>query len=175
MWKSLIRCSFIAGIVVFLWAMLSWVVLPMHNMTINAFAQPSEVESCLTKYAPHDGIYVLPGMDAKKEDLAGKPFIFVNIRRGVDLGNMAGQLTCSIITQIIGAFLITYLLIRAKVTRYWNRVWFVTAIAAIAAILGTLPAWTWWHFPGMWTFLESFDLIVGWFIGGLVIAKLVKN
>lgn len=175
MWKPLIRCSIIGGIIVFLWLMISWVVLPMHNMTIHKFADPKEVESCITRYAPHDGIYVFPTKDTKKEDLESRAFLFVNVRRGLDLGSMAASMTCSIITQMIGAFFITYLLIRAKVTRYWNRVWFVTAIAGIAGILGVLPAMTWWHFPGMWVFLDILDLLVGWFLGGLVIAKLVKN
>ncbi len=175
MWKPLIRCTIIGGIVVFIWSMFSWVVLPMHSVTINQFTEPAEVEACLTRYAPLDGVYVTPDMDAKAEERAGKSFIFVNMRRGLDLNSIAGQLTSSIITQMIGAFLITYLLLRAKVSKYWNRVWFITAIGAIAGILGSLPLWTWWHFPGMWTFLQIFDLVVGWFIGGLVIAKLSKN
>lgn len=177
MWKSLIRCSLIGGIVVFLWIMLAWMVLPMHRMMMNKFAEPTEVASTITKYAPNDGIYVIPSMDAgaAEEAKGPKPFIFVNVRRDIDFSYMTRPMIVGVLMQIAGAFFITYLLLQAKAMKYWGRVWFVTIAGLIVAILGILPDWNWWHFPTAWTLLEVFDMVVGWFLGGLVIAKLVKN
>jgi len=176
MWKPLIRCSIVGGVIVFLWVMISWMLLPMHKASIHHFADDSEVTSCITKYAPEDGIYVIPSWDAvESAEKSNSPFIFVNVQRGVDFTNMTRNMICGIITQIIGAGLITYLLLRAKAMKYWGRVWFVTIAGLLVAILGTVPAWNWWHFPTGWAILEIFDLVVGWFLGGLVIAKLIKN
>lgn len=176
MWKPMIRCSLIGGLIVFLWMMISWMILPMHQTMMNKFTDSSEVTSCITRYAPRDGIYVIPTWDEVEQQTAAQsPFIFVNIRRGIDYTTMVPSIICSIITQIIGAALITYLLLHTKAMKYWSRVWFVTIIGLIIAILGMMPAWIWWHFPIAWTILEMFDLVVAWFLGGLVIAKLVKN
>ena len=172
----MIRCSIVGGVIVFLWTMISWMILPMHKASMNNFADESEVTSCITRYAPHDGIYVIPSWDqVKKKETSNIPFIFVNIRRGVDYSNMTSNMICAVITQIIGAAFITFLLLKTKAMKYWGRVWFVTIVGLIVAILGTVPVWNWWHFPTGWAMLEMFDLVIGWFLGGLVIGKLVKN
>ena len=174
MWKSLIRCSIAGGIVVFLWSMLSWMVLPMHRMMMNQFTEPSQVSSTITRYAPKDGIYVIPGMEAREQG-SKQTSIFVNVRRDVDSGSMIRQMVIGLISQMIGAFLITYMLLHCKMMRYWNRVGFVTIAGVLVAILGILPAGIWWHFPLGPVSLEVLDMVSSWFIGGLVIAKLVKN
>ncbi len=175
MWKPLIRCSIIGGIVVFLWLMVSWMVLPMHKTVINKFAEPSEVSSTIMRYAPQDGVYVIPSMEEGATAKEDQPFILVNIRRGVNFKDMTRSIITGVITQMIAAFFITYLLLQAKSMKYWNRVWFVTLIGLIVGILSMIPNWNWWHFPTAWTILGIFDLVVGWFLGGLVIAKLIKK
>lgn len=172
MWKSLTRCAVIGGIVVYLWLTLEWAVLPFHRQMLNHFAESSEVVSAITKYAPYDGVYVYP----KCEESTGKqPFIFINVKRDVDCKAMTVPMVRGVIMQMVGAFIITYLLMQTKISQYWNRVWFVTLVGLAIAVLGILPAWNWWYFPPGWVALEVFDMIVGWFLGGLVIAKLVKN
>lgn len=178
MWKPLIRCSIVGGVIVFLWFMISWMVFPMHKMSMHKFTNESEVTSCILRSAPKDGIYVIPFMEEQKTaqtQEADQPFIFVNIARGIDFKDMTRPMVISIITQVIGAFLITYLLLRAKAMKYWSRVWFVTIIGVVVALLGTVPAWNWWHFSTGWALLEIFDIVIGWFIGGLIIGKLIKN
>lgn len=176
MWKSLLRCSVIGGIVVYLWLTLQWAVLPMHSMMINQFTEPAEITSTVTRYAPHDGIYVIPSRNeeakgAKKDNI----FVFMNIKRDVDITEMTRPMIVGVLMQMVGAFIITYLLLQAKVMRYWGRVGFVTLIGLAIAVIGVLPAWNWWHFPLGWSLLEVFDVVFGWFLGGLVIAKLIKN
>lgn len=177
MWKPLIRCSIVGGLVVFLWSMFSWMVLPMHKTQMHRFVDASQVESTILRYAPVDGIYVIPTFEETQGGLKGKdaPFIFVNVKRGVEVSSMTSSMVIGIITQMVGAFLITYLLLHSKVMKYWGRVGFVTIVGILIAILGLIPPWNWWHFPGSWVLLDTFDVVVGWFIGGLVIAKLVKN
>lgn len=176
MWKPMIRCSIVGGVIVFLWLMVSWMFIPFHKGNLQKFVDESEVTSCVTRYAPKDGTYVIPSWEETEKGTAKDvPFIFVNVQRGVDFSSMTKNIVCGLITQIIGAALITYLLLKAKTMKYWNRVYFVTIVGLAVAILGTVPAWNWWHFPTSWALLEMFDLIVGWFLGGMVISKLIKN
>ena len=176
MWKPLIRCSIVGGIIVYLWFMISWMILPLHKMSMNTFSNPSEVTSCILRSAPKDGIYVIPkwDQDQEKEKRASEPLIFVNVVRVADK-NMTRSMVIGLITDLIGAFLITYLLLRAKAMKYWRRVGFVTVVESAIAFLGTVPAWNWWQFPMAWSILECFDIVIAWFLGGLVIAKLAKN
>jgi len=140
-------------------------------MLINRFTETTEVTTTIAQYAPNDGIYVITPCETKKDD----PFIFVNIRRGINCTSMIRPMVTGILMQMAAAFLITYLLLQAKPMKYWSRVWFVTIIGCVVAILGILPNWNWWQFPTAWTMLEIFDIVVGWFLGGIVIAKLIKN
>lgn len=176
MWKSIVRSAIVAGIVVFLWSMISWMVLPMHKVSMNKVTDESEVTSCVMNNAPSNGIYVIPSWEqVDKGNLKSSPFIFFNVQKSVDFTSMTRSMFCGILTQIIGAAFIAYLLFHAKGLKYWGRVWFVTIVGLVVAILGVFPAWTWWHFPFGWVFLETIDLVVGWFLGGLVMAKLIKN
>jgi len=175
MWKSIIRCGVIGGIVVYLWLTLEWAILPTHTRQLNRFTEQTEVETAMTKYAPRDGIYVITPCHEKEPAAKQGPFIFVNIKRDAQCTSMVRPMVIGILMQMVAAAFITYLLLQAKVMKYWGRVWFVTVIGIVAAILGALPAWNWWQFPASWAALEVFDLVVGWFLGGIVIAKLIKN
>ena len=175
MWKTLFRCGIVGGVIVFLWMMVSWMILPLHKGAMNRFVDESEVVSTVTRYAPKDGIYVIPNMDARQEETEKQTFIFMNIKRDVDLGNMAFPMACGVITQIIAAMFATFLLLKTKAMKYWNRVWFVTVVGIFAILVGVLPAWNWWYFPWNWVVIEIFDVVIGWFLAGLVIAKLIKN
>lgn len=178
MWKPIVRCAIVGGIIVFLWSMISWMVLPLHKASMNAFSNEERVEGEILDAAKEDGIYVIPFMnydeDQSQRSKSG-PFIFVNVKRGVNFQNMTQSMVIGIITQILAAGLITYLLLKTKAMKYWGRVWFVTVVGIVIALVSAMPAWNWWHFPGTWALLEAFDVVIGWFLGGLVIAKLVKN
>lgn len=176
MWKPLIRCSILGGVIVFLWSMLSWMILPIHKNMMNQFTDESRVVSEILDAAPKDGIYIYPTWsafaDAKEKVM---PSLFVNVKRNVNYGDMTAQMVIGLIMQIIGAGLITYLLLQAKTMKYWSRVKFVTIVGIAIALIGVAPVWNWWHFPGLWMTIEFFDIVIAWFLGGLVIAKLIKN
>ncbi|NGX39410.1 MAG: hypothetical protein KR126chlam1_00737 [Chlamydiae bacterium] len=179
MWKPLVRSSIIGGIVVFLWMMISWTVLPFHEMMIKKVKNPTEVISCVSRNTPEDGIYTIPHMDDGDTVASANgdksPFIFVNINRSVEFSAMTKPIIVGIILQIIGAFLLTYLLLQAKAMKFWKKVRFITIGGLTVALLGAVPSWNWWHYPGSWVFLECLDYVIGWFLGGLVIAKLSKK
>lgn len=178
MWKPLIRCSIVGGVIVFLWMMVVWMILPMHKSLINVMGNEGDVTSAILEGAPQDGVYVIPKWDnSQGQTYKGKrgPFIFMSVKRQVDFSNMTTPMVVGLITYMVGAGLITYLLLKAKAMKYWERVRFVTIAGVAVALLGAMPAWNWWHFPGNWAFFEFMGIAIGWFIAGLVIAKLIKN
>ncbi|HEX8310759.1 MAG TPA: hypothetical protein VF614_05535, partial [Chthoniobacteraceae bacterium] len=57
---------------------------------------------------------------------------------------------------------------------YLGRVIFSGAIGLAAGVLGHLPNLNWWEFPRGWTLINITDLVIGWCIGGLVIAAFTR-
>lgn len=176
MWKTLIRGGIIGGVIVFIWLTISWMVLPLHNSVMQSFRDEGDVIEAVSEEAPRDGVYMLPSA-ANKKAAQSKPqtFMFVSIKRGPNISNMTGSIICSLITQIIGAMLISHLLLQTKMLRYWQRVSFVTIVGLTVGVLGVLPGWTWFGFSGGYVIVEILDYVIGWFLGGLAIAKVVRR
>jgi len=187
MWKPLIKCSIVGGIVVF---MISWLVLPWHTATLNTFENEQAVVGALLANAPKDGIYVIPDMNKEaqtqaqpsdngsygnEEPAAGTPYVFANIvRTAPGKEAMTKSIVIGVISQMIGAFIVTFLLLKAKAMKYGKRVGFVTILGLFLGLMSALPMWNWWAFPAGFTIVSILDPLIAWFFGGLVIAKLVK-
>lgn len=77
------------------------------------------------------------------------------------------------LTQCVAAFLATLLLLKTSLP-YWHRVAFLLAIALIVAFAGHVPNWTWFSFSAAYTLSQFTDLLIGWFLAGMVIAKFAR-
>ena len=171
--KSFIQAGLYGGLVVFIWGMFSWMVLPWHHKTMHTFKDERKVATVIRDNVTEDGIYAFPSATVKKEK--NEPFIVASVRvEGMRCG-VACSVVISALIQIVAAFLIAYLLSKTKYTDYMHRVGFVTTIGLLIAILAYLPAWNWWDFPASYTIVNFVDTIIAWFLGGLVIAKFVKK
>ncbi len=189
--KALARCAIIGGIVVFLWGTISWMVLPWHEMTMHKFKNEKKVAQVIQENTEQSGVYVLPhfrahekGMSKSEKNEAvmhGKemmktgPVIFATVQKNGM--KMEGPLpfVLALIVQIIAAYLITWLLLMTKVMPYMRQVGFVTTIALIAGIITYVPDLIWGGAAFGFTIVCMLDLIIGWFLGGLVIAKLARK
>ena len=76
------RSAGLGGIVLFLWGVISWMVLPWHNATLNGFDNQPAVEQAMRNTTAADGIYVIPNPNGPKSEehmrkLTEGPFAFV--------------------------------------------------------------------------------------------------
>lgn len=171
MWKPLIKSAIVGGIIVYIWGMISWIVLPWHMTTINRFANPDAVTQAIVSSAPKDGVYVLVNPAATPSAKPG-PFMFASIKRAGPDMNDTRPYVVSFITQIIGAFFITWLYLQTKANHYWRGVFFITLVGFIAGFLSLIPAWNWWAFSPGYISIGILDFIISWFLAGLAISKL---
>lgn len=184
--KSLLKSALVGGLIVFVWGMISWMALPMHKHCFHSFKNESKVASVIRENAPEKGIYILPNtygynenssqseMNKAIEMMDKGPFMFASVVPN-GLGNsMDGPLVFSFVIQVVGAFIISWMLSRTKGLAFWDKVKFVTLFGLGVGVLGLLPSWNWLGFPGLYVAVHLLDLIVGWFLAGMAIAKLLK-
>jgi hypothetical protein len=189
--KSMMTSAVVGGIIVFVWGMLSWMILPWHKHSMMKFEHEESVAQVISANAKASGLYVLPNSFHHKEGMTREenehqkmkamqmmehgPFMLASIRvEGMNYKSPAPYIV-SLIIQIVSAFLITWLLLKTKGLSYMKQVGFITIVGLVAAILGYLPGWNWWGFPLCYTIVGMLDIIIGWFLAGLAIAKLAKR
>ncbi|MBS0603891.1 MAG: hypothetical protein JSS60_02510 [Verrucomicrobia bacterium] len=185
--RTNLKAAIIGGLIVFIWGMFSWMVFPWHQSTLKKFTDESEVADVIKDNAPVAGVYVLPNTFAYSEKtshsemtkgmkmMENGPFMFATVKPN-GMGPMTmGPFVFSLILQIVGAFIVTWMLMQTKGLSFKKKVGFVTLFGVSIAILGQLPEWNWWGFSGCYVTTNMADLIVGWFLAGLGIAKVLQK
>ncbi len=186
--RILLKGAITGGLIVFLWSAVSWMALPYHGRTLGKFQDEPAVQRALVSNILEPGIYILPHPDQalekstdtqaritaqrKRVQIANGPFAFVAVQTH-GIGAMPVQLARSLAIQILGSLLMTWLLLQTGPISYRRRVFFVVVVAMTGGILSHLPQWNWWGFPDDYTLMEMLDLLAGWLLGGLALAKIV--
>jgi len=184
--QSLVLGGLLGGLALFVWGSISWMVLPWHLMTLEKFKDEATVAQALSANASVSGVYLLPNVhkhdpgmteeQKKAEEAEGMkrmiqgPSMFAAVSLA-GAGNMGHPLLITLLTNILSALLATWMLLKTTGLRYLGQVGFVMLIALTAAIIAYLPDWTWWRFSTNFTAVGVADLLIGWFLAGLVIAK----
>lgn len=172
MLKAWLKGGLLAGVIIFIWSAISWTVLPWHMMTLHSFKNEAAVAHAITANAPHSGVYMMPMQETVP--YTNQPMIFASVHlEGVT--PMHRAIIFQLLIQFVSAFIVTWLLMQAANLTYWRKVGFVVVFALGAAIIGNLPYWNWFSFDTAYTLVEVGDIVIGWFLAGLVLAKIVRN
>lgn len=163
--------GFLAGVIVFVWVMFSWMVLPWHKATINSFENKDIVAETIVQGAPESGIYAFPGMEAAPEQIAKGPLLFVSVSHtGMNMGQC---MLFGFFIQVVSGIIVTLLLSKAKLSTFNEKMTFIFEVSLFAAIIGILPNWNWWGFSLVFVLVSMIDLLIGWILAGILIAKRV--
>lgn len=167
---GIIKGGIYGGVIVYVWMIISWTVLPWHHATMHKVNSERQISSVVTENCKQDGVYVVPH-SAEHEGRA--PFVFMTVRlKGFEMNT--ATFIVSLITQVLGAGFISYLLSRTAGMMYAGKVIFVLFTGFVAWLLGLFPAWNWCGYPASYVFVGLADFLIGWFLAGLVMAKVVK-
>lgn len=182
--KSLLLGSVLGGLIVFVWSTVSWVVLPWHDGTFASLQNEEAVAGALMDQAPRSGLYLLPNMPHADMDDAAMaefqkrqaqgPHAFIAFKReGID--GMGAAMVAGLLTNVIAAFIVTWIIAVGAARAYWLRVAQAVGIALAAGVMVHLAYWNWWQFPLAYTAIGIVDLVIAWFLAGLVIARLIPK
>lgn len=175
--KRIVFATFVGAAIYFFYGMLAWTVLPFHAKHINQFSDEQAVVTAITQAAPESGVYVSPkfGVPPAADASQAKSLVFMSVNHEVRAKGMKRQLMLAVDNALIGAFLISLLMLFAARTVYWCRVSFVILVGAAIGIVGHFPLYIWWGFDFHFVLANILDDIVGWGLAGLVMAAIIKK
>ena len=184
--KVFLKGTIIGAIIAYVWMMISWMVIPWHQATYDSFKNEKAVTAAIMRNVSDSGIYVLPSkmeIDQETEEaLNGTPttkegrlFMFSAINKNFGPTMSPMTFVYAFITQLILAFLITWLTKAAAFSRYFGRLLFIVGVALTGSLMIYLPFLTWWSFSTSFVFVGIVDMVVTWFLAGLAIAAFTKR
>ncbi|MCY3974947.1 MAG: hypothetical protein OXF02_05325 [Simkaniaceae bacterium] len=186
----------IGGIVAFAWTCVAWNWLPWQDKVIGEPENRDLVSWIVRENVKGDGVYLIPRENVARNELYSylryrnvrepvvvhegetahrQPLIYLQVRhKGVDVRSPYPYLL-SFLTQFVGAFLISLLLVRVALqSGYGKRLFFVTATGLIVGILGYAPNWIWFGGDGRFLLMSVVNSVVMWFLAGLFIAGIAR-
>ncbi len=177
--KSIIRGAILGAIIVYVWMFISWMVLPWTTSTLKQFKNEEFVGWVLKTNAKKSGVYVIPHPKTVEEHGEGEeksPQVFVSIKRkGINYTGPKVYIA-SFIINLIAAGLVSFLLTQvSERMRYGGKLVFVTIFGLTAGVLCYLPGWNWWGYSMCYTLVGIANSVIGWFLAGIVLARVVKS
>lgn len=184
--RSLVLGAVLGGLVAFVWSAVSWMLLPWHDASMKAFADEAVVAQVLLEQTPSGGMFMLPGLpagyermsDAEKQAVGAAiaqkksdgPYFYGVVWRRVH-EDMGRQMGVGLLFDILAALLVTMLLMKTGGMSWGGRVMFVVTAALAVCMIAVAPNWIWWHYPANFVLVTMADLLIGWTLAGMVIAK----
>jgi len=174
-----------AGIVLFLWESVAHMALPLGEAGIRTIANEAPVMAAIKDNVKDDGLYFFPNpmMNAttpeerKKGEqamLAGPSGLLVVHPNG-DPGLTAGRLILQALFDVLSMAVAAVVLSRAVMLKGLGaRVCLVAALALLPVLRTELPQWNWYGFPAIFTASNFVLHVIGFALGGLVLAKMIK-
>ena len=182
----IVLAAVLGGMTMFVWGAISHTLIPFSEDSLLGFTNEVAITEAIMAGAPSSGVYFLPwipqraeGMtdeqytaqkEAAEQRMLNGPFMLASIRLG-PMGSFGSYLVVQFITDIITALFVCLVLARTGAGTLFvgGQTSVLIGVAGFAAI--SLPQWNWYAFSWAFTTAELFDVVVGFFLGGLVIAK----
>jgi hypothetical protein len=170
MMKKLLLGAILGGLTAFLWSSVSWELIGWHEKAMFSFPNEDAVAAAISSPPLQSGVYLLPS-DVDK--MQKGPIMFAAVR-SVGFGSFPRALSIQLLSLMLAAFLLTWLLLQTTGLSYARRVSFLAVAGLAASVIVDLPNWNWWGFSGVYTAVNLADFTLTWLLAGLVIAKVAK-
>jgi len=184
--KKVLLPGILGGLLVFVWSAIAHVVLPIGQMGLKTIPSNEEaVLNAMKSNIQEGGLYFMPGYDisrtpTKAEQAAFQakyeagPTAFLVYHPTGEKVMTPGQLIRQALFQILGG-LIAAFIISATVASITTRGIMVTLMGVFAWLAISLPHWNWYRFPAAFTIGEGLDNVIGWLLGGFLIAWMIQR
>jgi hypothetical protein len=184
--KKVLLPGILGGLLAFVWSAFAHMVLPIGGMGVNGIPNSEgAVLDAMKSNIQQPGVYLMPGIDMSRKPTdaelnavyakaeAGPTAFLVYHPTGAKVLT-PGQLIRQALFQILGG-LIAAFIISATVASLTTRGIMVTLMGVFAWLAISLPYWNWYRFPAAFTIGEGLDTVIGWLLGGFLIAWLIQR
>ena len=189
--KRSVLAGLLGGVAMFLWMAVAHVVLPLGETGVQEIAnEPPVLDAMHTALGEKSGLYLFPatgaGPDATTQQknaamqqydqkLAANPSGLLVYHPPGETGMTARRLATEFLSELVGAFLVVFLLAQTRLESFGGRLGFVT-VAGVVASLGTnISYWNWYGFPSNYTAIYMLTQIVGFVCVGIVAAVVMRK
>jgi hypothetical protein len=171
-------------VILFLWGAFSHLVL-LIGVGFTPLPNEDKIIKTLESSIPGKGLYFFPGKDFRRRNTEEQESAFeakfktepvgILVYRPVggnpfSLNKLVTQLASNFISTLMLAFIVS--LIAAP---YWKRVFAISLLGSLACVSVSTIYWNWYEFPTDFFMAQCIDQIVGCFLAGLAIAKIVPQ
>lgn len=172
--RSIILGGILGGIILFAWGAISWMVLPLHMQTLHGFKDEGSVIQAIKANSTESGMYFLPLQHDQTQTQVPGPMVFASVTQE-GMTTMVPSMVIGFIADVIAAMLVTWMVLQTTGLGYFCRLGFILVFALAGSVLTHFMYWNWFHFATDFTLIEILDVLVAWFLAGLVIAGLTRS
>lgn len=177
--------AILGTVVLYVWGMVSWMVLPWHNATMQPVPDEKNLVAQIEHKMPGAGLYYFPDWPEDQSEQAMAAFNRRHERGPVGFiikaaggpvmapSVMATGALIDLIAAMIAAWLLW--LARGSLPTYAHRVGFLLLMGLFVGVVADATYWNWMHFPADYSVVMIADRGVAFLLAGLVIAILVRE
>jgi hypothetical protein len=169
----IVSVSFLSAVVLFNWGAVTLVLIPWHSLVMLGVKDERAVLEVLGTQLAGTGVYSVP-IDHNSYT-ATSPFAMIMYRpQGIGMGQ-AGVMAVSFATYWLASLVAALLTPKSETLSYTRRVLFFVGLGVFTSLVAHVNNWTWMGYSPGFTLMAIFDLVVGWFLAGLVLARLLPR
>jgi hypothetical protein len=174
----------VGGIVVFIWGAVSHMATPIGEMGIRQIANEDKVVGAMKGSIHEPGFYFFPGMenmrnpsDAERTAWEAKikqgptGVLVIHPEGGETMSPK--QLSTEFASNVVAALLAAIVLTQVR-AGYFGRVLVVALMGIFGFVSICVSYWNWYGFPTDFTIGAALDESIGWILGGLALAAIVR-
>jgi hypothetical protein len=184
--KKVLLPGILGGLLVFIWSAIAHMVLPIGVMGFNGIPNNEDaLLSAMKSNIQQSGLYLMPGIDMSRNPTEAErnawqlkyetgPTAFLVYHPTGVKAISPGQLIRQALFQILGG-LIAAFIISATVASLATRGIMVALMGLFAWLAISAPHWNWYRFPAAFEIAAGLDIIIGWLLGGFLIAWMIQR
>lgn len=181
--KKSFVATVLGGITLFMWGGLSHSVI-FIGTGFKQLPNEEKVIEALKGNIPEQGLYFFPGKDFRNSTEEQELAFETKFRTGPagmliyrPIGGSpfsADKLTTQLFSNVLSV-LIAVLIASMIHARYWIRVAVITLLGLLACSAVSSIYWNWYEFPTSFFVAQILDMVIGFFLTGLVICRLIPQ
>jgi hypothetical protein len=188
--KRILLAGILGGIALFMWESVSHMLTPLGDAGIQGLSNEQPVLAALKENIKAPGFYFFPApenkpgmtkeqqrqamqvaMDKYRTGPAGILIFHPNGAESLSARQFMVQFGADVVVMLLVAILLAC---ATGLKSYAARLGFVTLMGLIPTLRTEIPYWNWYGFPCVYTTAQFAVHLVGFLIGGLILARFIR-